>query len=232
MLALGMGAEPGSGRMPRRCGGLRVYVLVSVRLYREGLANALRRAGMDVVGLAGSWADALVALVAQPPDVAVLDVARPGGLEIVSELRRRVPETRIVVLSVDEVERDVLAWAEAGISGYVTRDGSLDDLVRSVTSAARREAHCPPGISGALLERVHVLAACGPAPTPVGSLTVREREIAGLLEAGLSNKQIAARLQIELPTVKNHVHSILGKLQVAGRADAAAEMRRVRQAFV
>lgn len=232
MLALGMGVEADHGRLSLgSVSGLRVSVLVSVRLYREGLAHALRSAGMDVVGVWASLADAIVDLVRTPPDVAVLDVARPGGLEIVSQLRRRIPDTRIVVLSIDEVEQDVLAWAEAGIAGYVTRDGSVEDLVRCVSAAARRHAHCSPRISGALLDHVHALAASGPVSSAIASLTAREREIAGLLEDGLSNKQIAARLQIELPTVKNHVHSILAKLQVTRRADAAAQMRRARGAL-
>jgi two-component system, NarL family, nitrate/nitrite response regulator NarL len=135
------------------------------------------------------------------------------------------------VLAVDEVDRDVLAWAEAGIAGYVTRDGSVDDLIRAVRCAARHEIHCAPEIAAALLERVHVLAARGAHDTPIGSLTTREHEIAELLEAGLSNKQIAAELQIELATVKNHVHSILAKLQVTRRIDAAAHMRRARRAL-
>jgi two-component system nitrate/nitrite response regulator NarL len=209
-----------------------VLVFASVRLYRDGLADALRRAGMDVVGVVGTWADALVSLRAVAADVALLDVAGPGGLEIVRELRLGVPETRIVVLAIDEVERDVLAWAEAGVSGYVTRDGSVDDLVLAVVSAARREAHCAPRISGALLEHVHVLSVSGPPSAPIGSLTRREREIAELIETELSNKQIAAHLHIELATVKNHVHSILAKLEVSRRADAAAQMRRARRAVL
>lgn len=212
-------------------GGLRLFVLSPVRLYREGVADALRNAGMAVIGVAASWSDALAVLRARRPDVAVLDVAGPGGLDIVSALRHWVPETRVVVLAVDEVQRDVLAWAEAGISGYVTRDGSVADLVRAVRAAARHEAHCAPAISGALMEHVHELVVSGPTSTTIGSLTVREREIAELLELGLSNKAIAARLQIEPPTVKNHVHSILAKLKVTRRADAADRMRRARRGF-
>ena len=234
MLGRGMGVDAvhdGSSR--RSAGGLRVSVLVSVRLYREGLAHALRAAGMDVVGVWASLADAIVDLVRSPPDVAVLDVARPGGLQVVSELRRRIPDTRIVVLSIDEVEGDVLAWAEAGIAGYLTRDGSVDDLVECVSAAAHHRAHCSPRISGALLEHVHALAVGRAAPPAgVAMLTTREREIAELLEDGLSNKQIATRLHIELATVKNHVHSILAKLQVTRRSDAAAQMRRSRGALV
>jgi len=212
---------------------LDVFVFASVRLYRDGVADALRRAGIDVTGTAGTWSDALVGLLASPPQVAILDVGGPGGVEIVSELRRRLPQTRLVVLAVDEVERDVLTWAEAGIAGYVTRNGSLDDMIAAVRAAARREAHCAPRISGALLEHVHTLAgAHSRTHTPLGALTAREREIAELLEAGLSNKEIASQLQIELTTVKNHVHSVLAKLHVARRSEAAAEMRRARQTFV
>ena len=213
-------------------GELRVFVLVSVRLYREGLADALRHAGLDVIGVAAAWQDALAAIDADRPDVAVLDVVGQRGREIVSELRRRIPHTRVVVLAIDEIERDVLAWAEAGVSGYVTREGSVNDLIRAVTAAARREAHCAPQISGALLEHVHTLAVEVAPPTQVEALTAREQEVGELLEAGLSNKQIAARLQIELATVKNHVHSILAKLHVDRRTDAAAEMRRAHRAFL
>lgn len=212
---------------------LDVFVFASVRLYRDGLADALRRAGIDVTGTAGTWSDALVGLLERPAQVAILDVGGLGGLEIVSELRRRLPDTRLVVLAVDEVERDVLAWAEAGISGYVTRSGSVEDMVAAVRAAVRHEAHCAPRISGALLEHVHTLAGTrARTDTPIGALTTREREIAELLEAGLSNKEIASHLQIELTTVKNHVHNVLGKLQVARRSDAAAEMRRARRSFV
>jgi two-component system nitrate/nitrite response regulator NarL len=204
----------------------RVFVFAPVRLYREGVAGVLERAGMAVTGLAADWPEALDELFAHPPDVAVLDVAGPRGLAIVRELRHHLPATRIVVLAIVGAERDVIEWAEAGISGYVTKDGSLEDLVRAVESAARHEAHCEPCISGALLERLHVLANSRPATPSVASLTAREREICALLEAGLPNKEIAAQLHIELPTVKNHVHSILGKLGVARRADAATELRR------
>ena len=208
---------------------VRTFVLAAVRLYREGLADVLARSGgIDVVGIAAQADDAITAIARLRPEVAVLDVAGPGGLEIVRELRLEAPETRIVVLAVTEIDRDIVAWAEAGISGYVTRDGTLDDLVDAVMAAARGEARCTPRISAALLERVHALAAGRAASAGVTSLTAREREIAELLEAGLSNKEIATRLHIELPTVKNHVHSILGKLDVGRRADAVAELRRAR----
>jgi DNA-binding NarL/FixJ family response regulator len=210
-------------------GRIRVLVLASIRLYREGIADALRRdPRIDVVGLVSSSDDAVAIVGAQRPTVAVLDVGGADGLDLVRELRLLAPRLRIVVLAITEVDRDVLAWAEAGISGYVTRDGSLDDLLSAVTAAAHGEASCAPRISAALLERVHALAMGHHASSALATLTVREREIAELLEARLSNKQIAAQLHIEVTTVKNHVHNILSKLQVTRRADAAAELHRAR----
>jgi DNA-binding NarL/FixJ family response regulator len=206
-----------------------VFVLAGVRLYREGLVEALDRSGtIDVVGVAANPEIALREVDRLRPAVAVLDVAGPAGLELVRELRSAMPATRIVVLAIAGAADDVLPWAEAGISGYVTCDDTLADLVDAVRAAVRGESRCSPEVSGALLERVHVLASERPVLSGVALLTDREREIAELLEERLTNKEIANRLQIELPTVKNHVHNILAKLEVSRRGDAAAEFRRAR----
>ena len=206
-----------------------VFVVARVRLYREGLVAALGRSGsIEVVGVAADPAVALREVDRLRPDVAVLDVAGAAGLELVRELRLAMPATRIVVLAIAEAPDDVLPWAEAGISGYLTCEDSLADLVDVVAAAVRGESRCSPEVSAALLERVHALASARPVSSGVSLLTEREREIAELLEERLTNKEIANRLQIELPTVKNHVHNILAKLEVRRRSDAAAELRRAR----
>jgi DNA-binding NarL/FixJ family response regulator len=206
-----------------------VFVVAGVRLYREGLVEALGRSGnIDVVGVAADPAVALREVDRLRPAVAVLDVAGAAGLELVRELRLTMPATRIVVLAIAEAPDDVLPWAEAGISGYLTYEDSLADLVNAVAAAVRGESRCSPEVSAALLERVHALASARPQLSGVSLLTEREREIAGLLEERLTNKEIANRLQIELPTVKNHVHNILAKLDVRRRADAGAELKRAR----
>jgi DNA-binding NarL/FixJ family response regulator len=129
-----------------------------------------------------------------------------------------------VTLGVDDGDDDVLAWAEAGVSGYVARDASFEDLVETVRAVARGELRCSPRLAATLLRRVTALA--GDAPHSATRLTQREREISSLLEAGLSNKEIAGRLYIELPTVKNHVHNILRKVGASRRGEAAALLRR------
>ncbi len=130
-----------------------------------------------------------------------------------------------MALAVSEVESDVLAWAEAGVVGYVPREASLEDLVSTIEAVVRGELRCSPRIAATLFRRVTKLSA-NRRHTPQGiHLTPRELEILDLIDHGLSNKQIAGKLGIEVATVKNHVHNILEKLQVNRRGEAAARMR-------
>jgi DNA-binding NarL/FixJ family response regulator len=121
-------------------------------------------------------------------------------------------------------EESVLAFAEAGIAGYVPREGSVQDLVDAVERAVRGELQCSPQLAGAIIRRLAWRAAAG-SDFPRGPLTARETEIVRLIDQGLSNKEIAVRLGIEVATVKNHVHNLLEKLRVRRRAEAAAHIR-------
>jgi DNA-binding NarL/FixJ family response regulator len=204
----------------------RVLIISEVRLYREGLARLLRRdQRLDVVGTAGDAAEALEVLgeLAEPPEAVLLDVPAPRGLEALQRLEGSLPAVRIVALNVaDEDEAGVIAWAEAGVSGLLSRDVDVEDVARAIATAADGGTVCSPRLAAVLLKRVAATAGGRPSAAP---LTSREREIAELLEQGLSNKEIAAQLEIELPTVKNHVHSILTKLKASRRGQAAAMLR-------
>jgi DNA-binding NarL/FixJ family response regulator len=147
--------------------------------------------------------------------VILLDPHMDGARARVRRVGEIAPQTRIVALGVREVEQDVLPCAEAGMAGYVPRDGSLADLVAAIESAAHGELRCSPKIAASLFRRVARLS--GETRRPTASLTRREEEIARLIDQGLSNKQIARRLQIEVSTVKNHVHSVLKKLHATRR---------------
>jgi two-component system nitrate/nitrite response regulator NarL len=199
-----------------------VLVLVAVRLYRDGISDALDRdPRFRVVGSADSLEAAREETAA---DVAVVDVALPEGAGAARALRALWPSTRIVALAVREADEDVVSWAEAGVAGLVTREATLDELLDAVEGAAAGEAVCSPAVTGALLRRVAALA--GERRTgDASALTRREREIVRLIDAGLSNKEIAGSLRIELTTVKNHVHNILEKLHVRRRMDAVAVTR-------
>jgi two-component system, NarL family, nitrate/nitrite response regulator NarL len=206
---------------------MRVAIIASIRLYREGLAEVLVREGIEVVGSAADGHAGVGCVRAAQPDVALLDMAMLDGTPIVQTLADSAPGVRVVALGVPETDGDVLACVEAGAAGYVPRDASLDDLVEILKRVVRGEVLCSPRILGSLFRRVAELA--GRSTSPVGRLTARELEIVELIDQGFSNKQISRRLCIELSTVKNHVHNILQKLQVQRRTEAAAWARRRRE---
>ena len=122
-----------------------------------------------------------------------------------------------------------MSGAEAGAAGYLLRSDPLVELVAVIGSVARGETRCSPRVAAALLRRVATLSHERRHQAEPTRLTAREREVLQLVDDGLSNKQIARRLSIELRTVKNHVHHILEKFQVHRRAEAAARFRMARQ---
>jgi two-component system nitrate/nitrite response regulator NarL len=204
----------------------RVLIASDIRLYREGLLASLVRAGsFEVVGVASDQIECLSKVTADRPDVVLLDLAMADATQTVLEIVSSAPETRVVVLGVREVESEVIACAEAGVSGYVTREASLNELVEVVESVSHGEMLCSPRIAALLNRRVAAVAGARRGRPPANRLTSRETEVVDLIAEGLSNKQIARRLSIELATVKNHVHSILEKLEVERRTEVAARMR-------
>lgn len=205
---------------------IRVAVIARTRLYRDGLERALSRAPeLEVVGAAGDIGDGIAQAHAAAPDAIVIDLADADGADAVRRLSAALPEARIVALAVDELSTETLALAEAGVAGYVTRDGTLEELLETLASVVRDELRCSPRMAGELLRRMQTLARASEASSPADRLTAREREILALIDAGLANKDIARRLHIELPTVKNHVHHILEKLGASRRGEAAARVR-------
>jgi DNA-binding NarL/FixJ family response regulator len=203
-----------------------VLLLSDVRLYREGLAQALARLPrMDVVGTS-TVGDVITALRELRPQVVLLDIAKRQSLLAVSAIHGAAPDVRVVAFAVADADDEVVACAEAGVAGCVPWDASIGDVAGVVESAARGEAACPPRMIATLFRRLAALAADrGNALSPRLGLTGRERQIVELVDRGLSNKEIARCLCIELATVKNHVHNVLEKLHVSSRGEAAARVR-------
>lgn len=203
---------------------LRIAVVSETRLYREGLAGPLdEQPGLVVVATASEPAQ-LERRGGQEPHVVVLDHAVEGGASAMKELIEGAPGLRVLVIAVREVESDVIPWAEAGAAGFVPHDASFEDLVAGIRAVAHGWGLCPPRVAALVLSRVASLATERD-PMAFTGLTRRERDVALLLEEGLSNKEIAARLRIQVATVKNHVHSILEKLEVRRRGEAASVVR-------
>jgi len=205
---------------------VRVFVAAHVRLYREALAEVLaREGGLEVVGASGERQKILAGVAELRPDVVLLDPAAAESAQLIRELAGSPAGPKIVALASSDAEPDVIAFAEAGVSGFVTREESIVELVATIHRASKGELACSSRMAGALLRRVALLAADRPGVLTDQRLTPRELEVAVLLDEGLSNKQIALRLHLEVPTVKHHVHHILHKLGVASRSEAAARLR-------
>jgi two-component system nitrate/nitrite response regulator NarL len=221
------GAFAGSdSRKPSPESMIEVLIVSDVRLYRDGLAQMIARAEfVEVVGTAATAREGLEAVAAISPSVVLVNVAMRDGIPFARAIRTSDPAVKVVALAVPDDEQDVIAWAEAGAAGFVTAEQSLSDLVAAVEGAARGEVSCPPWLAGVLLRRVNALAQRAPREDRASTLTSREFEIAGLIERGLSNREIASELFIEVTTVKNHVHKILEKLSIHRRADVAARIQ-------
>ncbi|HEU6446658.1 MAG TPA: response regulator transcription factor [Gaiellaceae bacterium] len=199
-----------------------VFVVGRVRVHRESIAAALADvASVRVVGEAATLDDAVAELSGRErPAVALLDCPRLGDLVVAAPLSS-APEAKLVCVGVPEDEG--VEWIEAGASGFVPPEGSLEDVIVALERVADDELAAPPRVAAHLATRVRHLAAGSARPSREERLTARETEVLDLLEEGLSNKQIARRLSIQEQTAKNHVHSVLRKLGVSRRAEAAAQ---------
>lgn len=207
---------------------VRVMVLADVRLYREGLAKLLADNENVVLADTGPIDGATLGrIVAAQPDVVLLEAAAACETTIVQDLAKLAPETRVIAYGVHDEERQALRCAEAGVAAFVMGEATGQELIDAILGLARGEFRCSPRVAAMLVRRVSVLAQGFGEESREARLTPRERGIVTLIDEGLSNKEIARRLGIELSTVKNHVHHILEKLHALRRAQAAANFRRV-----
>jgi DNA-binding NarL/FixJ family response regulator len=217
--------DDGDAAFPRNAeSAIRALIVSEVRLYRDGIAEILQRQEtVRLLATAADLHDALAEARSLSPDVILVDMTRLDAMHALQALAREVPEARILALGVPEAEKNVVACVEAGATGCVTPDASLEQVLLAVESIIRGEAPCPARRTPATFKRVSELT--GQPENLDERLTPREREIVTLIDEGLSNKKIAQKLCVETATVKNHVHSILKKLQVSSRGEAAAAIR-------
>jgi two-component system nitrate/nitrite response regulator NarL len=200
---------------------MRVLIGSDIRIYREGLVEALSRVDqLQVEDAIGSVDDLVTRAAQMQPLIVVLDASMPGGYSAIRTIRAAAPESRVLALGVEETDSNVLSLIDAGIHGYVSKDASLHELLRAIDTVARGEVACPRRIVASLFREI---ARRRPEINGGGivRLTSRERQILELIDQRLSNKQIARALHISLSTVKNHVHNILAKQQVHRRVDVA-----------
>jgi DNA-binding NarL/FixJ family response regulator len=220
---------PGGTGMTAPGPAIRVMVVDDHPLVRAAIARAISGDGMVVVAEASTAEEALAIAPQVAPDILLLDIALPGmsGVELVRELAPRLPSTRIVMLTVSSADRDVMDAMRYGASGYLTKDLSPEALVRSLRATQTGELVIPRRLAARLLARAlrRGAPAEAAAELPVDRLTARERDILRLLADGLSDRDIATALTISRRTVESHVSSILRKLDVRNRAEAARRYR-------
>ena len=193
-------------------------------LTRTGLRTALEASGMHVVAEAGDGISAESVIEREHPAVAVIDIGLPGrdGVELTRAIKAAVPQTRVVILTMHELDDEVLAALSAGADAYCVKSSEAAGVADAVRIAAGGGAYFDPRIAHVVLRRLGA-----PARSPVASpLTPRELDVLRLIADGVGNVEIAERLHIGLGTVKGHIRDILEKLSAADRTQAAVNALR------
>jgi len=214
----------------RRRSPVRVLLVDDQALFREALSTLLEvRPEIEVVGEAGDGAEALGRAARTRPDVVLMDLRMPvlDGIAATRRLRTEQPDVKVLALTTFDGDEEVFAALRAGAVGYLLKDVSGDRLVEAVLAAARGESVLQPSVAAKVVARVASL----PEPTvtpPAIPLSERELEVLRHLAEGRSNREIARALFLTEGTVKNHVTSVLSKLGVRDRTQAALQAHRLR----
>jgi len=187
-------------------------------MFRSGVRSELG-ARVDVVGEAGTVADAISVITSRRPDVVLLDVHMPdgGGLAVIEATAKEVPDTRFLALSVSDAAEDVIALIRAGARGYVTKTLSADELADAVARVADGDVVFSPRLAGFVLDAFRDAPVTPSVDPEIDLLTPREREVLRLLARGYAYKEIAAQLFISIKTVETHASNVLRKLQLSNR---------------
>jgi two-component system response regulator DevR len=205
---------------------LRLLIVDDHEIVRQGLVAMLdRREGFEVVAQAGTVSEAIEQARRYEPDIVIMDVRLPdgSGVEACREIRADRAETRVLMLTSYPDEEAVLSAIVAGASGYLLKQIRARDLVSALESVGRGESLLDPQVTAKVLDRVRRMATGGE-PDELASLTSQEQKILVLVAEGKTNKEIAAEVFLSDKTVKNYVSSILSKLNLERRGQAAAFM--------
>jgi DNA-binding NarL/FixJ family response regulator len=200
-------------------------------LMRHGLRLIIdSQEDMEVVGEASDGFEALELAEKLRPDIILMDIAMPrcDGLEATRRVKRRLPEIKIIVLTVHEEAESLFEALQGGARGFLLKKARADELIAALRGVLRGEAHLSPLMTGKLVDEfVRLTKISSSSPVIENPLTPREKEVLREIARGANNKQIAALLTISVNTVKKHVSSILTKLGVQDRRQAAERASRL-----
>ncbi|WP_066944978.1 response regulator transcription factor [Microtetraspora fusca] len=207
---------------------MRVLIVDDHPMYRAGLAAALSSlSDITVVGEAGDGEAAVESALRLAPDVVLMDLHMPvmNGVEATARLRKELPGTAVVVLTMLESDESVAAAVRAGARGYLLKEAGRDEILRALEACRDGGAYFGPNAARALAGLVGAETRRAVANPVLPELTEREVEILDLMARGLSNAAIASRLYVSDKTVRNYVSTVYGKLGVSDRAAAVARAR-------
>ena len=205
---------------------IRVGIVDDHPLFREGVSRSLSETGdFEICGEGASADDAYQLALESNADLLLLDISMPGGgLSAVERIREAFPTQKLVLLTVSESNHDVSAALNAGANGYVLKGVGSKALAEILKAVAAGETYVSPTLAARLLASLKELSA-GDATNPVSQLTQREMQILQLVANGLTNKEVALRLDLQEKTVKHHMTHVLAKLNVRNRTEAAMLLR-------
>ena len=209
-----------------------VLVIEDNRLVREGLTVLLdAQADFKVVASAETANAGMEQVVAIKPNVVLVDAGlrRSSSHRLVENVRKTAPDTKVIVMDLLPAQQDVIEFIKAGASGFIVKDATVDDFVKTIRAVAGGANVVPPALTGTLLSHIaeQAIIRQTPALADAVRMTKREREVIDLIAEGLSNKEIAKQLHLATYTVKSHVHNILEKLALHSRLQIAAHAHKI-----
>lgn len=216
----------------KRNNDVSICLIAENRLLRDTLGRLLRKqAGICVVGVAGNAEGIRGQIVGSACDVVLADCSPGSAISLLlGDLHRENPQFKILLLGMDDDPEVFLKAVHLGVRGYVLKDASSSEIIAAVRGVARGEAACPPNLCMALIEQVWAMARSAPSIAHVAGrdrsgLTNRQVQLMSLVAKGLTNKEIAANLNLSQFTVKNHIRRVMRQVEAASRYDAVQLIR-------
>lgn len=206
---------------------IKLLIIEDNRLLRDGIVSMIgEQIDMKAVAGLGDGDKAPLKIRELKPDIVLLDLGlrSQNSLHLVQSLKSTFPETKIIVMDLVPIQSDVVNFVQAGVSGFILKDATIDDFLRTIRSVAKGMKVLPPLLTGSLFSQIVEQAVSRSTPSKLIEsirMTKRERQVIQLISDGLTNKEIAQKLYLSTYTVKSHVHNILEKLTLHTRLQIA-----------
>lgn len=206
---------------------LRILLIEDNRILRDGIKAMINaQPDLKVVAASGGNHDTLLQARTTKPHVVLIDLSlrNENGLRVVAHLSKEMPQTKVIGMGLIPSQQDVVDFVQAGAAGFILKDATVEDVLETIRAVASGTKILPPLLTGSLFSHVvsHALHTGSARLHDAVHMTKREREVVVLVAEGLSNKEIASRLNLSTFTVKSHIHNILEKMALHSRLEIAA----------